>query len=252
MPSLSARRSTLPPAALSASLTDTSLLARRITEFAAPPPSAVTATTLALCPALMSITAPRPVAVTAAAGAVASMSFPAVSVIRVLMALATRAAPKFKSCPALSSILSPAVLAVIAKLTVRSLAAFSARVTPGTVPQVSAELTVILPTPAPAKPVLVVVMVTSVPPFKVACRAPALITTSLKPASGAKTLPVSVAPEVAAPLMMMLAGSSNQVPFMPYGARALTLMPATSSQWPEVSIKPPSPPCAPPRADALP
>ncbi len=47
-------------------------------------------------------------------------------------------------------------------------------------------------------------------------------------------------------------GSSSQVPGLPCGALALILMPATSSQWPEVSIRPPFPPCNPPRAIMLP
>jgi hypothetical protein len=70
-------------------------------------------------------------------------------------------------------------------------------------------------------------------------------------ASGVKTPPEKV-PLVVVAAIDTSAGSRSHMPFLPFGAPALTSMPATSSQWPEVSIRPPLPPRAPPRAVMLP
>ena len=51
------------------------------------------------------------------------------------------------------------------------------------------------------------------------------------------------------PLTSRSAGSSNHCPALPRGAAASARSPATSIQWPEVSMRPPSPPSTPPRAD---
>ena len=49
--------------------------------------------------------------------------------------------------------------------------------------------------------------------------------------------------------MMTLYGSSSHSPARPETADASATMPVTSSQWPDVSMSPPLPPAAPPRAD---
>ena len=117
--------------------------------------------------------------------------------------------------------------------------------------QVSAALRVMSPEPEPLKPVFSVLTVTLLA-FKAVTKSATLTLAALTPEFGANTPPVAVASVVAAPEIVMSAGSSSQVPICPSGARVSTCSPATSSHWPEVSIKPPSPPFAPPRADTWP
>ena len=117
--------------------------------------------------------------------------------------------------------------------------------------QVTTVLTSMSPEPAPVTPVFSVLTVTLLRPNAVT-RSVTLMLAALTPESGVNTPPEAEASVVAAPEMVMSAGSSSQVPVCPRGARVSTRSPPTSSHWPEVSIKPPSPPRAPPRADIWP
>ena len=159
------------------------------------------------------------------------------------------AAPTFTvtSRPAFSAKL-PSV-PVMAWFTFTSRAAFRVSVV-GAV-QVNAALTVMSPEPTPVRPVLVVLTVTLLPP-KAVTKSPTLMLAALTVEFGENTPPVSVASVVAEPEIVMSAGSSSQVPICPSGARVSARSPPTSSLWPEVSIKPPSPPIAPPRAETRP
>ncbi len=118
---------------------------------------------------------------------------------------------------------------------------------------VSGALMLMSPKPVPCAPVLVVVIVMLVPPP--ACRAVRSSATStvaeLTPEFGVNT-PAMKAPLVVPAPIVTSAGSSSHRPAVPLVALALTLMPCTSSQWAEVSTRPPSPPSAPPRALMLP
>ena len=77
---------------------------------------------------------------------------------------------------------------------------------------------------------------------------------SIVPKADACTLEQSFAvitqlPGKLAPLIISIsAGSNNQSPTRPFGAKVLTKIPFTSKRYPDVSINPPLPPCAPPRA----
>ena len=117
--------------------------------------------------------------------------------------------------------------------------------------KVTGSWTVILPA---AFPVLVVVIVTSVPliPLRALLRVLEFILDVWAPAVGEKTLPVCVSFDSGRIDIVTSVGSSNHIPGLPLGALALTLMLSTSSQWPDVSIWPPSPLSAPPRAVMLP
>ena len=117
--------------------------------------------------------------------------------------------------------------------------------------KVTGSWTVILPA---AFPVLVVVMVTSVPfiPLRAALRVLEFILDVWAPAVGEKTLPVCATFEFVPVDMVTSVGSSSHIPALPLRALAVTLIPSTSSQWPEVSIRPPSPLSAPPRAVMVP
>ena len=115
--------------------------------------------------------------------------------------------------------------------------------------QVTAESTVISPLPSPLA--FAVLIVTSVPAVRAVTMSPTAAVAVEALAFGVKTPPANV-PLVVAAVIDTLAGSSSHVPLLPFGALALILIPGTSSQWPEVSIKPPSPDCAPPRALMLP
>ena len=149
-------------------------------------------------------------------------------------------------------------VAVIAEFTFTSRTAFNVRVVGavGTVTdQVITASTLISPNPVPLVPLFAVVIVTSVPRFKAVVMVVRFTLAVLALELGVKTSglpPLNVPPLFTAPVIVTSAGSSSHVPLLPFGALALMLMPNTSSQWPEVSIKPPSPPCAPPRAVMLP
>ena len=117
--------------------------------------------------------------------------------------------------------------------------------------QTTASLTLISPFPMPPAPRFLVVTVTLVPP-NASFRSLTFTLAMPTPEFGAKTPALGVAFVIAAFDIETSAGSSSQSPLLPFGALALTRIPATSSIWPEVSIKPPSPPCAPPRAVMLP
>ena len=157
------------------------------------------------------------------------------------------AAPTVTSRPAFNTKL-PSV-PVMAWFTFTSRAA--SRVSVVGAVQVSTALTSMSPKPAPLRPVLAVLTVTLLPP-KAVTRSAALMLAALTPEFGVNTPPVAVASVVAASEIVMSAGSSSQVPICPSGARVSTRSPATSSHWPEVSIRPPSPPWVPPRADTWP
>ena len=64
-------------------------------------------------------------------------------------------------------------------------------------------------------------------------------------ASCASCAPLAAAP----PVMMMLLGSSSSVPARPRGALVSARPRKISAPLPETSMKPPSPPCSPPRAE---
>ena len=141
-------------------------------------------------------------------------------------------------------------VAVMASFTTTSRTAFRVRVDtgglPGALVHEIAVSTVMSPLPVP--PVLAVMMVTLLPAVSADTMSATFTLAVLALGSGVKTLPLRLPPLVAAPVMVTSAGSSSHRPAAPWGAEALTLIPATSSQWPEVSIRPPLPPCAPPRA----
>ena len=145
------------------------------------------------------------------------------------------------------------LVVVTAALMFTSLAASNDSVVGFVGVQVSAEFTLISPNPPPGAPAFVVVTVILVPlpASNAVLRAPASTVATLTPEFGVKTLPINVSPVVPAPIVTS-AGSSSHVPGLPLGAPAFTRRSDTSSQWPEVSIRPPSPPCAPPRAEMLP
>ena len=173
---------------------------------------------------------------------------------RTLPLVVVIAALTLTSCPQHATRLP--LVTLTAALMFTSPAAFKVSVAEVVGVQVSAEATVMLPRPdagTPAVPVLVVVIETSVPPpaSNAVLRAAASMVAEPTPESGEKTFAVKVAPVVPVP-MVTSAGSSSQVPRVPFGALASILIPPTSSQWPEVSISPPAPPCAPPRAAMLP
>jgi hypothetical protein len=141
-------------------------------------------------------------------------------------------------------------VAVMASFTTTSRTAFRVRVETGKPPGVLvheiAVSTVISPLPVP--PVLAVMMVTLLPAVS-AVTISATFTLAVSALGfGVKTLPTRLPPLVGALVIDTSAGSSNHRPAAPWAAEALTRMPATSSQWPEVSINPPLPPCVPPRA----
>ena len=121
---------------------------------------------------------------------------------------------------------------------------------PGVLVQVMGVSTVMSPLPVPL--VLAVVMVTLVPAVSAVTMSATFTLAVLALGFGVKTLPVMLPPLVAAPVIVTSAGSSSHRPARPLAADALTWTPATSSAWPEVSIRPPLPPCAPPRAVMLP
>ena len=157
------------------------------------------------------------------------------------------AAPTVTSPPAFNAKLP--LVPVMAWLTFTFPTAFRVSVVESV--QVSAALTVMSPDPEPLRPVFSVLTVTLLS-AKAVTRSVTLMLAALTPELGANTPPVPVASGVASTEIGMSAGSSSQVPMCPRGARVSTRKPPTSSHWPEVSIKPPSPPCAPPRADTWP
>ncbi len=141
----------------------------------------------------------------------------------------------------------------IASLTTTSRTAFNVRIDAGASPdafvQVIGASTVISPFPLPE--VFSVLIVTSVPAVRAVTMVAASTVAVFALGSGVNS-PSAMVPPVVPAVIVTSAGSSSQVPLSPCGVPALTLMPATSSQWPEVSIRPPSPPCAPPRAVIVP
>src|SRR5204862_2382475 len=109
--------------------------------------------------------------------------------------------------------------------------------------QLTVALTVISPASAPLAPVLIV---TLVPPFSVVWIVP-LLTLAPEPLAVTVPVPAPVTLLSAAVLIVVLKGSSSQVPPLPWGALAsTTALLAMLSVWPEVSTQPPSPPLGPP------
>ena len=129
------------------------------------------------------------------------------------------------------------------------LAASRRKVAPVPVVSTSAA-TVMSPSCVPSLPV---VMLTLVPASRRLVMSE--LRTTLSSWLGVKTLGSTAekSPVVGpVPSMVMLRGSSSQVPARPLLAAASMPEPSTE-RWflPEVSIRPPSPPCAPPRAEML-
>src|SRR5665647_2247007 len=101
--------------------------------------------------------------------------------------------------------------------------------------QVIAAFTLISPLPLPEA--FAVLIVTLVPAVRAVTRVPVarLLTLAVSALGfGVKTPPLHTPPvsTPAEPEIVTSAGSSSQVPLLPFVALALTLMPATSSQWP--------------------
>ena len=134
------------------------------------------------------------------------------------------AAPTFTSRPAFKAKV-PSV-PVMAWFTFTSRSAF--RVSVVAAVQVTTALTSMSPKPAPLTPVFSVLTVTLLSPNAVT-RSTTLMLAALTPEFGANTPPVAVASVVTAPEIVMSAGSSNQVPICPRGARVSTRSPPTSS-----------------------
>ncbi len=112
-----------------------------------------------------------------------------------------------------------------------------------------AELTVMFPVPGPAawSPVPVDTT-TCVPVFSAALSVAEVMTAGEALAVKLALKPVSLP----ALLMVRSYGSSSQVPERPFGAAVSTRAGRASSQPPDVSMKPPSPPSGPPRTLRLP
>ncbi len=188
-------------------------------------PPLVSIRELLLKPALLLEKLPPPVAI----GALIVIPFPA---------------DKFKLKSALLYMESSLIAALISML----LSAFKVRVgVPGVVGTTIASWTVIFPSPPLPPPV---VTVTFVPSPKVLVIW-TVLTLALAP-TGLKMGP-DISGSVGRLEIVISLGSSNHVPGFPWGARASMRAPATSSPtFPDVSIRPPSPPSGPPRAASLP
>ena len=131
--------------------------------------------------------------------------------------------------------------------------AFSVRLTGlGGLAFSAAARTLMSPRPPPDTLPALVVTLTLLPAFSAAARV--LVSRRAWPLevlvlkSGPPTMPRSLVPLV----IRMSSGSSSQLPARPRGALVCTACGRASSQPPEVSMKPPSPPSGPPRALKLP
>ena len=92
---------------------------------------------------------------------------------------------------------------------------------------------------------------TSLPPLIAFCRSVVVIV-ELPGSTNAVLREPPVDPPAAPVTMVTSVGSSNHKPLRPNGAWVDTLMPSTRSRWPEVSMRPPSPPLMPPSARRVP
>ena len=163
----------------------------------------------------------------------------------------------FTSRPAFATKLP--LVAVIAEFTFTSRTALSVKIDGGgknaALSQVITASMLISPFPLPLVPLFAVVIVTSVPRLRAVVMVVTFTLDVFAPEPGEKTSgvpPLYDPPLSTAPVIVTSDGSSSHMPRLPFNALAFTLIPATSSQWPEVSANPPSPLRTPPRAVMLP
>ena len=135
--------------------------------------------------------------------------------------------------------------------------AFSVRVrAPPKAPWVIGALTVMFPAvPLVTAAAFAVVMTTDVPPSSTELMSVFRILDVATSFIGVKRPPTEPVLLVVAPVVMVtsVSGSNSQRPPLPFGAPAPPRTPVASRMWwPEVSIRPPFPPRAPPRAQMVP